>query len=53
MTIAFIAVNYYLLSDLRAININSFCLLLILLGTGCWQQKEPGLAGILLGTAWR
>jgi hypothetical protein len=51
MAVAFAAVNHYLLWDLRTINVNSFYLLLVLLGAWCWRRKQPSLAGILFGAS--
>ena len=51
MALAFAAVEYYLLWDLKVANINSFYLVLILLGVWCWQEDRPVWAGILLGAS--
>ena len=51
MATAFAAVNYYLLWDLRVININSFYLVLVLLAAWCWQKDRPTLAGLLFAVS--
>lgn len=51
MAIAFAAVQYFLIWDLRTSNINSFYLVLVLLGAWCWQRNKPTWAGVLLAAS--
>ena len=49
MALAFAGTEYYLMWDLRAINANSFYLLLIMLGCWYWHKDKKIWAGVLLG----
>ena len=49
LALAFAAVEYYLMWDLRAINANSCYLLLVMLGCWCWHKDQKVWAGVLLG----
>lgn len=51
MALAFAAMEYYLIWDLKAANTNSFYLVLVLLGCWCWQKDRPILAGTLLAAS--
>lgn len=51
LVLACIAAEYFLKWDLRVNNLNSFYLLLLLVGIGCWQKEKFIWAGILLGLA--
>ncbi len=48
LALAFAATEYYLMWDLRAINADSFYLLLVMLGCYCWHKDQKILAGFLL-----
>jgi hypothetical protein len=51
MAIAFAATVYYLVWDLKAVNINSIYLAVVLFAVWCWQKEKIICAGILLAFA--
>ena len=51
IAIAFAAVDYYVIWDLCATNVNSIYLLLVLLAAWCWREERPILAGVLFAAS--